>query len=238
MKQTWHELLFAHWRCDPRVLAPLVPAPLELDRFDGDAWVGVVPFRMSNVSPRGVPPVPGVSAFPELNVRTYVRAGGMPGVYFFSLDAASRLAVAAARALFGLPYFHASMRLEYAGDTVRYRSRRRVRAGSPPAELVASYRPVGAVAYARPGTLEWFLTARYCLHTVDHRARVHSVDIHHAPWPLQRAAAEFETNSMAAAVGIALPPEAPLLHFSQRLDVIVWAPRLLREPGPGAGGRS
>jgi uncharacterized protein YqjF (DUF2071 family) len=221
MTQTWHDLLFAHWRVDPAVLRPRVPAELALDVYDGGAWVGIVPFHMTNVAPRGLPALPWLSAFPELNVRTYVRAAEKAGVYFFSLDARNTLAVLAARTMFGLPYFPASMRVVREDDAVHYSSRRvasRVRA-----ELQATYRPVGPPAAPEAGSLEHFLTERYCLFTVDRRRRVRTVDIHHPPWPLQRAEAAFAINTMADAAGIRLPGTSPLLHYARRQDVVVWA---------------
>lgn len=124
MTQTWHDLLFAHWPVDPTSLQPLVPAQFPIDVFQGDAWVGIVPFRLTNVAPRGVPSLPWVSEFPELNVRTYVRVGDRPGVYFFSLDAGSWVAVHAARTLLNLPYYVASMTVAPVGAQVEYSSQR------------------------------------------------------------------------------------------------------------------
>jgi uncharacterized protein YqjF (DUF2071 family) len=219
MTQTWTDLLFAHWPIDPLLLRSKVPASLPLDLFDGRAWLGIVPFRMSNVAPRGVPALPWLSAFPELNVRTYVRVGDKPGVYFFSLDAGNPVAVWVARALFGLPYYSASMDVEVRGLDVQYRSRR-IR--DTRTRFAASYRPVGPVAAPASGTLEYFLTERYCLYTA--RRVVRRVDIHHPPWPLQAAEAELDENTMAEPVGIDLPPSPPLLHFSKRQDVVAWAP--------------
>jgi uncharacterized protein YqjF (DUF2071 family) len=225
MTQTWHDLLFAHWPVDKVALAAMLPDAIALDLFDGEAWVGIVPFRMTNVAPRGVPSLPWVSAFPELNVRTYVRAGGKPGVYFFSLDAGNPLAVAAARAMFHLPYYLATMEVE--GDArdggVSYRSRRAQIHGTQ-AELAASYRPIGPVSTPEPGTLEHFLTERYCLHTVEREGHALTVDIHHPPWPLQAAEAEIRVNTMADAAGIRLSSRAPVLHFARRQDVVAWAP--------------
>jgi hypothetical protein len=190
---------------------------LELDTFDRQTWVGVVPFWMSGVRPRGSPAIPGLSRFPELNVRTYVTFGGKPGVHFFSLDAASLPAVCTARALYHLPYFHAKMKAEAAGEEVLYSSNRR-RAN---AEFRGRYGP-GAPAQARqPGTIERWLTERYCLYTV-HRGDVYRGEIHHVPWPLQDAHAEIEINSMAAAANIPLPDTRPWLHFARRLDVLIW----------------
>ncbi len=230
MTQTWHDLLFAHWPVDPAPLQKKLPLGLALDLFDGQAWVGVVPFRMTNVAARGLPALPGLSAFPELNVRTYVRVGGRPrddaasarpGVYFFSLDAASRAAVFAARRLFHLPYFLAAMQIGRDAGAVRYGSRRRDPMTSP-AEFQVRYRPTGPAAPPRPRSLEHFLTERYCLHTADRNGRILSVEIHHPPWPLQPAEAQIERNTMADAADITIAGPPARLHFAQRQDVVVW----------------
>jgi uncharacterized protein YqjF (DUF2071 family) len=221
MTQTWHDLLFIHWPVDLQMLRSLVPPGLEIDVFDGQAYVGVVPFHMTNVSPRGVPALPWVSAFPELNVRTYVRVDDKPGVYFFSLDAGNPLAVGAARTLFHLPYYSADMKVETAGAWVSYSSRR-TSDGAPSAELHGRYRPVGPARPAAPGTLDHFLTERYCLYTFDGAFKVKRCEIHHPPWPLQGAEAEFDVNTMAAAAGIRLPDMTPLVHFAERQDMVCW----------------
>ena len=221
MTQTWHELLFVHKPIVPAVLRPLIPSVLSLDTFEGQAWVGIVPFRMSNVRPRGVPPVAGLSAFPELNLRTYVTVNGVPGVYFFSLDAASRVAVALARRLFHLPYFHANMRCQRVNDTIHYQSRRSHR-GALPAEYMARYRPIAPVAFAQPATLEYWLTERYCLYTVVNRDHVYRGDIHHRAWPLQAAELEIQSDTLARAHHIDLPDAPPLLHYAHRQEVLIW----------------
>jgi uncharacterized protein YqjF (DUF2071 family) len=217
MFQTWHDLLFAHWPVAPGKLRPLVPTELPLDIRDGQCWVAVTPFHMSGVRPRGFPALPGLSRFPELNVRTYVTLEDKPGVYFFSLDAANLAAVWAARTFYHLPYFYARMKAEVIENEVSYFSRRNY----GEAELHARYRPVGAVQLRLKGSLENWLTERYCLYTVVRR-RVYRAEIHHLPWPLQDANAEIEQNSMAATAGIALPNLTPLLHFAKRLDVLIW----------------
>jgi uncharacterized protein YqjF (DUF2071 family) len=225
MTQTWHNLLFAHWPIAADALRPHVPAAFDLDVFDRQAWIAVVPFFMTNVAPRGVPALPWVSAFAELNVRTYVRIGDRPGVYFFSLDAGSALAVRAARTLFNLPYYSASMDVNAERAGVSYRSFRH--GSAPPAEFSASYRPVGPSVSAPAATLEHFLTERYCLYHLDRRGRPYRLDIHHPPWSLQPAEAELRRNSMAAASGLMLPDTPPLLHFSRRQDVVAWAPQVI-----------
>jgi uncharacterized protein YqjF (DUF2071 family) len=225
MTQTWHELLFAHWPVETAALRDKVPDPLSLDTFAGEAWLGIVPFRMTNVSPRAFPALPFVSAFPELNVRTYVTLDGKPGVYFFSLDAANAIAVGVARLLAHLPYYTASMDVVAREDWIHYRSRRTA-SGAPPAEWTGRYRPVGAPRQPLPGTLEHFLTERYCLYTVDGDGRAHRLDIHHPPWLLQQAEAEIAVNTMAEAAGIGLSPVAPLLHYAARQDMAAWMPTI------------
>lgn len=216
-RQSWRDLLFAHWPVAASTLRALVPPELELDEFDGSAWLGLVPFRMAGVMRRPLPDLPGVSAFPELNVRTYVARDGKPGVWFLSLDAANRLAVWAARRFFYLPYYRAQTSIAVDGGTVRYRSSR---AG---AELVASYRPTSEPYLARPGTLEHWLTERYCLYAKAPDGSLWRNDVHHPPWPLQSATAEIERNTLFDSHGITVREPPALLHFARRLDVIVWS---------------
>lgn len=220
----WHDLLFMHWPVPSAMLRPHIPPALAIDMFDGAAWIGVVPFRMAGVHPRYVPTLPWVSAFPELNVRTYVTIGGKPGVWFFSLDAANPLAVRGARWLVHLSYYDARMLAERDGPAVRYTSTRTHR-GAPDAVFRGQYQPVGPVHYTDPGTLDHWLTERYCLYSADRRGRVWRGDIHHAPWPLQPAAAEVEVNTMTRQLGFELPDRPPLLHFARRLDVVAWVIR-------------
>ena len=224
MTQTWHDLLFAHWPVDAEALRERVPAEFDLDLFEGTAWLAIVPFHMTNVAPRGVPSLPWISEFPELNVRTYVRVDDKPGIYFFSLDAGSTLAVQAARSLLNLPYYSATMRVTPKAPNIDYDSRRDA---STLASLSGSYRPVGAAFEAIEGSLEYFLTERYCLYNLDHRDRPYRLDIHHPPWPLQLAEAEFTRNTMAEAAGLSLPAVKPLLHFARRQDMVAWAPTRL-----------
>src|SRR5713226_6678110 len=222
MAQSWHDLLFAHWPVDAAVLRPLLPPQLQIDIFEGHAWLAVVPFRMTGVRLRVTPPVPWLSAFPELNVRTYVTCGGKPGVWFFSLDAGNSLAVAIARAWFHLPYFRARMSCTERDGWIQYHSERTHR-GAPAGLLMGRYRPVDDTFFPHHGTLEYFLTERYCLYTADGRGQIIRVEIHHAPWPLQRAEAEFSRISMSESLEIALISQ-PLLHFARRQDVLVWPP--------------
>lgn len=219
----WHDLLFMHWPVPAASLRPLIPVGLELETFDGSAWVGVVPFRMSGIRHRLLPPVPGTAAFPELNVRTYVTIGGKPGVWFFSLDAANRLAVRAARWAFNLPYYDATMSCtrEATGGRVSYGSTR-THGGAPPATFAARYQPTGPAFRSGAGSLEYFLTERYCLYSADGQGRVFRGEILHAPWPLQPAECETERNTMTQPIGLDLPDAKPLLHYAEVLDVVAW----------------
>jgi uncharacterized protein YqjF (DUF2071 family) len=227
MFMRWHDLLFAHWRVDPALLRPLIPPSLELQTFDGSAWLGVVPFWMSGIRARFLPPVPGLSRFPEINVRTYVTAGGRPGVWFFSLDATSRIAVRAARWTFHLNYLDADIRchVNRSTDHVIYHSTRTHR-GASPAEFDATYAPAGPVFAATPGSLDHFLTERYCLYAAAPDGRTFRGDIAHRPWPLQPATLDLRRNTMADSLSLTLPAaESPLLHFAKRLDVVAWLPQ-------------
>jgi uncharacterized protein YqjF (DUF2071 family) len=226
MAQQWHDLLFAHWPIPPDPLRALIPSQLALDLYQSQAWLAVVPFRMAGVRLRATPALPWLSVFPELNVRTYVTLDGKPGVWFFSLDATNPFAVSIARAWFHLPYFRARMACELRGAEVCYHSERTHR-GTPSAVFQCSYRPVGPVFEPQPGTLEHFLTERYCLYAADPQGRLFRGEIQHPPWSIQLAQAEIEANSMAAAAGITLPASQPLLHFSKRQDMVAWSPESL-----------
>jgi uncharacterized protein len=222
MTQTWNDLLFAHWPVATQALRERVPASFELDLFDGQAWIAVVPFHMTNVAPRFVPALPWISAFPEMNVRTYVTVDGKPGVFFFSLDAGNPAAVAAARTLLNLPYFTAKMDVRVGEDGhVAYESRRTT---SRSADFSARYRGLGDPRTPVRGTLEYFLTERYCLYAIDHTHHAYRLDIHHPPWVLERGECEIAMNTMTAAAGVRVPDVAPLLHFSKRQDMVCWAP--------------
>jgi len=222
MLHTWHDLLFMHWPVPVGAVKGLLPPTVEIDTFDGQAWVGVVPFRISGIRMRGLPPLPLVSSFAEVNLRTYVTVRGKPGVWFVSLDADSRFNVSVARAWYRLRYYFADIVCGRHDDTVGFASRR-ARAATRPAELCSRYRPNGRLEPARRGTLEHWLTERYCLYTTGRGGERFRAEIHHEPWPLRSAEAEIEVNTLAAAGGIVLPDEPPLLHYADRIDVAVWS---------------
>ena len=216
-RQSWRDLLFAHWAVDAALVRPLIPEGLALQEFDGTAWIAVVPFRMSGVMRRPLPDLPWISAFPELNVRTYVERDGRSGVWFLSLDATNPLAVWAARRFFHLPYHRATMSLEHDAERITYHSVRES------ARFEGIYGPTSDVYRAAPGALEHWLTERYCLYAQDARGVLWCNDVHHAPWPLQRAEADIRVNTMLSPHGLTVPTSAPLLHFARRLDVVVWS---------------
>jgi uncharacterized protein YqjF (DUF2071 family) len=220
MGQTWVELLFAHWPVPEEALRAVVPPQLPLDTFDGSAWLGITPFCVRGLRLRGTFPAPVLSSFPELNVRTYVSVEGKPGIYFLSLDADSIAAVHAARRSYRLPYFRSRIEVARDQEAVGYDLLRTADDG-PPAYFTARYGPRGERLPVRKGSLERWLTERYCLYTLDAEERVQRGEIHHPPWPLRAAWAEIETNTMAMPFGVELEGE-PLLHFSSRQDVVVW----------------
>ena len=224
LRMTWVDLAFLHWRVPPDTLRRLVPEPLAIDTHDGSAWLGIIPFEMKDVAPSGLPPIPTASDFPELNVRTYVTYGGRSGVWFFSLDAGSWLAVMGARGAANLPYFHARMECSRPGpDDVAYASER-THPGAPKADFRAWYRPTGPVFTSAPGSFEHWCTARFCLFSTTREGGLQRLDIEHAPWPLQPAVADVVVNTMAAACGISLPAEPPHVLFSNRLEVVAHWP--------------
>lgn len=215
----WHDLAFIHWPFPADAVRRLLPEGLELDTYEGQAWIGIVPFYMTGV---GYPLLRNLgifSRFLEINVRTYVKKDGRPGIWFFSLDAASRFAVRYCRTVYRLPYYFAEMSLEReAGDRIRYGSARRDR-GDTSARFEGSYRPVGEVYQSRPGDLDHWLSERYSLFAEGSRKRILRCDIRHRHWPLQKAEAEIRENTMLAPLRLEVPPPPPLVHFAKRLSV-------------------
>lgn len=221
MRMNWHDLLFMHWPVSEKQIQRHLPQGLEVDTFDGQAWIGIVPFWMSGVAVRWTPNLPYLSRFPELNVRTYVTINGKPGVWFFSLDATNPIAVRGARVLFNLPYMDAKIDVERKSDWFSYKSHRTHR-GEKPAKLECEYRPLGTSFEASPDTLEHFLTARYCMYMADRKSRVYRGEIDHEPWQLRDAQAIVQCNTMTEGLGIDLPESAPLCHFACKTKVVAW----------------
>lgn len=225
MHQTWEKLLFLHWRYPPDLLRKHIPDGLELDVYDGSAWLGITPFTMRNVRPVFIPAIPGTSSTHELNVRSYVLRDGVPGVWFFSLDAANSIAVAFARLGFSLPYFRASMSLTVDPDgAVQFSSDRLSGEG----RFEATWRPKGNRRQAEPGTLEFFLIERYWLYAVR-RTSIARTRIFHDPWTFEDAELSSMQSNLASADGLPEPHGEPILHAqAATLDVEVWPPDILR----------
>jgi uncharacterized protein len=232
MTQRWNDLLFAHWPIPAASIAPLLPEGLQVDTFEGSAWLGAVPFWLDRIKVRGLPEIPGMRSFPDLNLRTYVRDEhtGTLGVYFFSLDASNLLAVAVAHTFFHLPYHWAEMRFDQRSEReFAFYSRRRF--SSQQVMFKARYRGLGPtrkLAESGAGSLEYFLMERSCLFTRNRAGQAVRANLHHVPWPLEEAEAEIEQNDLAEAIGIQLPNQEPVLHYSRRLAVYVWPPELVR----------
>jgi uncharacterized protein len=223
MAMRWDDLAFLHWPVPVAALEAQIPNGLQLDTFDGQAWIGIVPFRMAGVQARGLPEVPGTNAFLELNVRTYVTDGTRPGVWFFSLDCANLLAVRGARVGFSLPYFDAKMQSLENDSGFDYSSTRTHR-GAPAAKFRANYGPSSEVVSAIPGTLEHWLTERYCLYAQRPTGQVIRGEILHQPWPLQTCKVEILENTLCNSLGLKLPTQPTLAHFAKQLEVHAWLP--------------
>jgi uncharacterized protein YqjF (DUF2071 family) len=223
MHQDWGKLLFMHWRMDEKVLRPLIPEKLTIDTFDGSAWIAIAPFTMWDIRafPPLLPPVPGLSRMHELNVRTYVHHDNVPGVWFFSLDANSAIAVLTARTFFHLPYFNAKMQLEQLGETITYSSRRSDGRGRA-ADFDATWKIGETLDYSHPGSLEFFLTERYCLYS-SHKQKLYRSRIFHEPWPLKKASLSSFNSTMIESHGLPTPQGEPLLHYAEELSVDIWA---------------
>jgi uncharacterized protein YqjF (DUF2071 family) len=230
MSMVWEDLLFMHWPIDPKEMRKIVPDQFELDLFDGQAWLGVVPFRMSGVRPRCFPAIPGMigksnpSCFLELNVRTYVKVNGKAGVLFFSLDAESKLAVRAARRFFHLPYFDARMACTHGNDGWFDYECRRTHANAPSALFRVRYRPTPDCEPESSvrGSLAHFLTERYCLFVLNKQRQPLVGEIHHEPWPLRNAEVMIQHLDMTKDLGIELGDLPHCSHFAKRLHVVAW----------------
>ncbi len=220
MYQSWGKLLFMHWRIAEKDLRPIIPAEISIDTFDGSAWIGIVPFTMWGIRACFLPAIPGTSAFHELNVRTYVHYEGVPGVWFFSLDAANALAVWGARTFYYLPYFNARMDLEQSDNQIVYDSTRVDGRGAP-----ASFHGTWEIGETLPrselGSIEFFLTERYCLYAAR-RDRIYRSRISHPPWPLQDVKLVSHKSTMVAALGLPEPDDEPLLHYAESIAVDIW----------------
>ena len=220
MRQWWGKLLFMHWPLPVSALRPHVPPQLSIDTYGGQAWVGVVPFKMWGVRPYFGPPVPGLNSFLELNVRTYVRHRDVPGVWFLSLDINSPVARWGGRQFFYLPYHSAEMSLRQEGSEITYRSSR-LPSDAPPAAFDAVWTFGEPLPPSEPDSLEFFLTERYCLYSVF-REQLYRCRVFHEPWPLRAAELSAHDSTMLDALGVNAPAAAPLVHYAEELKTDIW----------------
>ena len=224
MHQSWGKLLFIHWRIEEALLRPLIPDALEIDVFDGSAWIAIAPFTMWDIRalPPFLPPVPGLSSAHELNVRTYVYLNNVPGVWFLSLDCNSAAAVLAARRFYHLPYYKAEIELtEQSASEEFLVNYSLVRVENPPAEFHASWQVGARLPISQPDSLEFFLTERYCLYS-EHEGNLYRARIHHEPWSLQKARLASLDTTMIESHGLPTPQGDPLLHYCEEISVDIW----------------
>ena len=227
LHQRWHHLLFLHWEVPAQELQRLIPSRLSIDTFEGKAYVGLVPFTLTGVRPVMTPPLPWISSFHEVNVRTYVHLDGIdPGIWFFSLDASITIAVAAARAAYRLPYFDSQIAFsasEHALPDIAFESRRTDPRGATPASSKLLYRPEeGPAGAARPGSIEHFLIERYILYTEDESHVLHRARVHHQPYPVQKAEVSHLEETLVWAAGIRRQEQPAMRHYARGVDVKVY----------------
>ena len=224
MHQRWEDLLFLHWEIDAHAIRPLIPPILELDTFDGKCWIGVTPFELTNLRLVSLPPIPGLSSFHEVNVRTYVHFNGKPGIWFFSLDASKTIPAVAARIGFMLPYFSANIHFERGGTVFDFKLSR---SSTPSAHFQARWRTGIRLRDADAESLTFFLTERYCCFATRNDA-LYMCRIYHRPWILDEVTEVTHQSTLIGAVGIPEPGTRPIAHHSRTLDVEIWAPEMVR----------
>ncbi|CAA6691456.1 MULTISPECIES: YqjF family protein [unclassified Lentimonas] len=217
-RQSWVDLGFLHYRVPAAAVESRLPAGVTVQEYDGSAWLGVVPFRMHDVMWRSFPAMPLFSSFGELNVRTYVEVDGKPGVWFFSLDAQSWPVVFGGCLLYHLPYHNAKVLHQCVAGGFDFSSRRL----SDGVTFEGTFRPRGDVFYATAGTFEHWATERYCFYSATRSGAVLRLEVHHAPWPLQRMEAEMDASALLASVGFTLEEDQPRCHFSTGVDVVSY----------------
>ena len=218
LRMTWRHVLFANWPGAPDVGAPHLPAGVDLDTYDGEAWLSVVPFTNVDVRPAWLPAGLG-GRLPELNLRTYVVHDGHPGVYFLSLDAQGVLGVVGARVVHHLPYYYARIDLDVADGLVRFRSRR-THPGARPARFAATYGPTDDRPDTGPGSLAAFLVERSRYYTEAPSGALRYGSVRHEPWPVARADARIARNTLFRANGVDAPPGDPVCYSSPGVDTL------------------
>ncbi len=221
MTQTWTDLLFAHWPVPAEVMRNHIPAMLKIDTYEKYAWVTIAPFAVSKSRLRLLPPIPFVSRFLQLNLRTYVVYNNQPGVYFLSLDANSRIAAGVARSFLNLPFYSSCIDLQKKGSQFHFCSRRASPESS--AEFSCLYQPVSSVFHAQKDSLDGWLTERYVMYFVR-RQQIYRGDLFHFSWPLQYAEAEISINTLPETCGFRLQGSPALLHYANSVKAYIGPP--------------
>ncbi|MFD0770574.1 YqjF family protein [Bacillus sp. CGMCC 1.60114] len=221
MRQTWRNVFFLHWPIRPEALRPHIPAPLQMDTFDHYAWLGIVAFVMGGIYPRNFPFISITPRFSEVNVRTYVQYDGKPGVYFLSLDVQNWASYTIAKRWYRLPYYPAQISFQNEDKTIHCQS---IRKGKINTQIAfnGSFIPSPEVNFANTGTIDHWLTERYCLYSADKRGNIYCGEIHHSPWPLQKIETEIGMNTLFSPFHSGLSKEKPISHFSKGIDSLIW----------------
>lgn len=231
MTQTWEHLLFAHWSVPVETIRSMVPSGLEIDTYDGRAWISIIPFLMSGVRIRRLPTVPFTSTFPEINVRTYVRANRKTGVYFLSLDASNPVVTAIARRWYRLMYFQANMSLQAKGDAIEFRSQR-LQARPSAYRFFSRYQPLSEPFYAKKGTIEHWLTERYTLFCQCAKStQIYFANVYHEPWKLQPVSVTITDNTMTQDMPIQLQENPEIVLYARGVQSIIWPIKRLNMAG-------
>lgn len=220
MRQTWKNLLFLHWPISPKQLQPFIPSPLKIDIFEEHAWIGIIVFYMDGIYPRGLSVKSLTPKFAEVNVRTYVLLDGKPGVYFLSLDVPDWASNTIAKRWYRLPYHPAKTSIYKEEQSYHCES---IRKGSTikPITLKGKYKPISGVFFPQEGTLDHWLTERYCLYSMK-KNHIYCGEIHHRPWPLQKVETEISQNTMFSTFQWNLSDAPPISHYSKGVDTLIW----------------
>ncbi len=221
MSQSWRNLLFIHWPIPPEILRPHIPSTLEIDTYNRSAWLGVVVLVIEGIHPRGLSSISLTPTFPEINVRTYVHYDGKPGVFFLSLDVENWASNTIAKRWYHLPYKKAAVTFRKEGQTFYCKSVRKEKA-SPPFSFQVKYSPVSEVYFPKEGTLDHWLTERYCLFSSNNGSNIFCGEIQHCPWPLQKAEAEINRNTLLTRYKINSTEIQPISYFSKGVDTLFW----------------
>lgn len=227
MRQSWRNLLFLHWPVPLEKLRPHIPSSLQIDTFHGSAWLGLILFVIEGIYPLGISKFSLTPKFPEINVRTYVKYNEKPGIYFMSIDVENWASLKIAKNWYHLPYHSAKISFGKQGQTFYCHSIRKEN-GNTPVSFKGQYGPISEVYYPKEGTLDHWFTERYCLYSSNNGVNIYCGEIHHRPWPLQKAEIEVDKNTLFTSYQFDLSEIKPLAHFSTGVDSLMWNIKRIR----------